>query len=253
MRQTIFAGNWKMHKTITEALQFINEFMPLIRESQSKIYLAVPFTCLAPVAEEACESEKLEIGAQNMSHHEEGAWTGEVSGRMIKEAGANFVIVGHSERRQHHAETNALVNLKLKLAFVANLQPVVCVGEALQDRESGREREVVAAQIKESLAGVSQHDAADLILAYEPIWAIGTGKTASSEIAQEMHDFCRQVLEQLWGHAIAQKIPILYGGSVNPENAALLLAQPDIDGLLVGGASLNAYTFSQIINANVNN
>lgn len=253
MRPSIIVGNWKMHKTITESLQYVNEFMPLIRDSQAAIYLAVPFTCLAVVSEEVCEAENIQIGAQNMSHHEEGAWTGEVSGKMLKEAGAKFVLLGHSERRQYYAESNALINQKLKLAYVANLQPIVCIGETQQDREQQREKTVIAAQIKESVAGLSLDDAKSLIVAYEPIWAIGTGKNATPIIAQEMHHYCRKVLSEVWDQATAEQIPILYGGSVNPANALQLMLQDDIDGLLVGGASLNAHKFSQIVNANVNN
>lgn len=253
MRPTIIAGNWKMHKTISEALTFINELMPLVDSASAEIYLAVPFTCLAAAAEEACEAENIEVGAQNMSDHEDGPWTGEVSGRMIKEAGADFVILGHSERRQHFNEGNGIVNQKLKLAYLSSLQPIVCVGETQKEHESGHAHEVVEKQMRESLAGISREDAASLILAYEPIWAIGTGKNATPEVAQAMHSFCREVLKKVWDAETAQKIPILYGGSAKPDNAVQLLGQADIDGLLVGGASLNAHVFSQIVNANVNN
>lgn len=252
MRPAIIVGNWKMHKTIGEALQFINEFVRLLAGARRQVYLAVPHTSLAAVAELACGIDGLQVGAQDVSAHQDGAWTGEVSARMIKEAGAYFVLIGHSERRLHHAEGNDRVNQKLKLAMQATIQPIVCVGETFTDREEGREKEVLEKQLTESLAGLSKEDASCLMIAYEPVWAIGTGKNATPEIAQSTHSFCRQVLEKIWDEQTAQKVPLLYGGSVKPENAEMLLMQPDIDGLLVGGASLNARTFSQIVNANVN-
>lgn len=251
-RPTIIAGNWKMHKTISEALQFVNEFIPLVKNRESQVFLASPFTCLSAVAEEVCEEHFLKVGAQTLSVHEEGAWTGEISGRMLKEAGAEFVIIGHSERRQHHAETNSIVNQKLRLALLASLQPIVCVGETLAEREKDLTFSVIENQLRECLAGVSLEDASNLIIAYEPIWAIGTGKNSSPGQAQIVHRFCREILEKIWSSELAQKTPIIYGGSVNVENSTSLIAQPDVDGLLVGGASLNAHIFSQIVNANVN-
>lgn len=253
MRPTIIAGNWKMHKTIHEALEFINELPSLILDTDVVVYLATPFTSLSAVAERLCESTQIFTGAQNISSHDEGAWTGEISGKMVKEAGAEFVLLGHSERRLHFGETSAIVNQKVIRAFTADLLPIVCVGETLEERETGKAYEVIKQQMTESLAGLTEEEAKLLILAYEPVWAIGTGKNASTEEAQFMHKFCRSVLKELWNEAVAEKTPLLYGGSVKPENAYLLLSQPDIDGVLVGGASLNAHIFSQIVNTNVNN
>lgn len=252
VRPPIIVANWKMHKTISEALQFVNELAPLIDGAKAETYLAVPFTCLAAVAEEICELENITAGAQNMSNHEDGPWTGEISGRMVKEAGAEFVILGHSERRQHFGETNSIVNHKLKLAHVADLKAIVCFGETLQQRDDGSAHAVIEKQLRESLAGVSKDDAGALIIAYEPVWAIGTGKNATPEQAQAVHHFSRGVLAEIWDQETAMAMSILYGGSVKPENTSNLLEQKDIDGLLVGGASLNAHSFSQIVNANVN-
>lgn len=251
-RPTVIAGNWKMHKTISEALLFVHELAPLVGDASAQVYLAVPFTCLSAVAEEVCETKNIKVGAQNISSHPEGAWTGEISERMAKEAGANFVLLGHSERRSHYHESSQTVNEKLHRACDGYLQPIVCVGETWEERKAGREHEIIEKQIRESLLDLSRENAAHLILAYEPVWAIGTGKNATPEDAQAIHHFCRAVLESIWDRETAQKIPLLYGGSVKLENASLLLTQPDIDGLLVGGASLNANSFSQIVHAHVN-
>lgn len=251
-RPTVIAGNWKMHKTIAEALEFLRELTPLIASAQAKVCLAVPFTCLSSVAREGSGHKLFHIGAQNASSHIEGAWTGEISSHMLKEAGGDFVILGHSERRQYFAESSQLVAQKLRLAIEAGLEAIVCFGESLQEREAGQEKIVTEIQIRESLAAFPLELTRHLCLAYEPVWAIGTGKNASPGVAQEMHLHCRNVLEKMWDKPTAANIPILYGGSVKPENTPQLLAQPDVDGLLVGGASLDARTFSEIVNATVN-
>lgn len=249
VRPKIIVGNWKMHKTIEEAQLYIEELEPLLVDVRSDVCLAVPFTCLGTAAKLVSDCARIRVGAQNMSEHEEGAWTGEISAHMIKEAGASFVILGHSERRSHFGESNAVVNTKLTLACRTGLQSIVCVGESLGDRNKNCQKDVIALQLSESLAGFPREKSASLVLAYEPVWAIGTGKNATPEDAQAVHSFCRQILENLWDKETAQKVSILYGGSVKPENAPLLLMQQDVDGLLVGGAALNAYTFSQIIHA----
>ena len=223
LRPTIIAGNWKMHKTLGEAVKFIDEFVPLIDGVQSEIYLAVPFTCLAVVAEKVCDVENIEVGAQNMNDHEDGPWTGEISGRLLKEAGADFVVLEHSERRQHYAETNAVVNQKVKLAFGIDLQPLVCVGETLQQRESGREHEIIEAQLVESLAGISKNDAQHLIIAYEPVWAIGTGKNATPQLLSQFIAL-QAVLGEIWDKATADKIPILYGGGKTGKSSRYWLS-----------------------------
>lgn len=247
-RPCIITGNWKMHKTIEEACLFVETLAPKVTPSQAAVYLAVPFTALYSVVK-TVERLKLpfEIGGQNMHDAENGAFTGEVSAEMLKEAGADFVLLGHSERRHLFGETNAFINRKVKRALKENLQPVLCVGESEQQRAEKKTEDVLKSQILESLNGVS--DLGTLILAYEPVWAIGTGKVASAEDANQAHSFCRKVIAQKWDRASAEKLIIQYGGSVKPDNAAELLKQEDIDGLLVGGASLSVETFSQIVNA----
>lgn len=251
-RSVVVTGNWKMHKNISETTQFIKELAPRVRESSARILLAVPYTAIFSAAHEACKTN-IEIGSQNLSDSEEGAFTGEISARMLKEAGAQFVIIGHSERRRFFHETNELVNKKIRRALHNHLLPTVCIGETLEQREAGKTNQVLQSQIEESLKGLMPQEVMKLILAYEPVWAIGTGKNASPEMAQEVHAFCREVLTRRWGQETAEKIVIQYGGSVKADNARTLLDQQDIDGLLVGGASLEIESFSKIINAqNVN-
>jgi triosephosphate isomerase len=237
-RTPIIAANWKMYKTGAEAQEFLAQIKGKIAPSV-KVFIAPPFTALPVMA-----SKEVVLGAQNMHESEDGAFTGEISARMIKDAGAKFVILGHSERRRLFHETDALIHQKLKKAFSSGLLPILCIGETLQEREAGKTFDALSIQLKTALERLSP---AELVLAYEPVWAIGTGKTATPEIAQEAHQFCRGLLEKLWGKDHAAKTPILYGGSVTPETAAALAEQPDIDGALVGGASLDAAKFIQII------
>lgn len=245
----VIAGNWKMYKTVQEALDFIKTLAPLIQKSQATVYLAVSFTAIHPVAKLVEELKSpIAIGAQNMNDASEGAFTGEVAARMLKEAGARFVILGHSERRHLFAEASAFINKKVKRALLEDIQPIVCVGETLQERESGQMEAVLKKQLLESLQEVSTGAFEKIILAYEPVWAIGTGKVASPEDAEQAHQFCREVITETWGAEAGSQTAILYGGSVKPENAADLLARPGINGLLVGGASLSPESFAAIVN-----
>lgn len=245
-RATVIAGNWKMYKTIAETQRYIEELKPLIKGVKNLVYLAVPFTALH-AASEAAKGSSIVIGAQNASEHAEGAYTGEIAVDMVKEAGAKFVIIGHSERRKFFHEDDATANKKVKKVLEKGLQPIMCIGETLEMRENGETEEVLQRQLLHGLEGISGTHLAGMIVAYEPVWAIGSGKHATPHIAEETQRFCRGVIEKKWGKAVADKLIILYGGSVKPENAQELLKQPDIDGLLVGGASLSAQTFSQII------
>lgn len=246
-RAKIIAGNWKMYKTIGETVQFVNGLPPLVTNSQAKIYLAVPFTSLKAAREQAGNSG-IHIGAQNMHDCAEGPYTGETSARMIKDAGAEFVILGHSERRRLFHESNAFINRKIKRALIDGLQPLLCIGETLEEHQDGRAEEVLKTQLKECLADLKGDQLTRLIIAYEPVWAIGTDKTATPEIAQKMHQYCRNWLSNEYGNELAEKTPILYGGSAKPENAKALMEPPDIDGLLIGGASLSLDSFSKIVN-----
>lgn len=246
-RQKIVTGNWKMHKTVKEAKSFVQQLIPLIENSTTLVYLAVPFTVLYPLSQEFMESNVV-FGAQNMNDATEGAFTGEIAGKMLKGAGAKFVLLGHSERRHLFNESNDYVNRKIKRAVLDNLQPVLCIGETQAEYEADQTHEVLRKQLTECLKDLDAHQLKNLIVAYEPVWAIGTGETATPEIAENTHQYCREQLEQLFSAEFAEKTIIQYGGSVNPSNAKLLLSQPDIDGLLVGGASLSLETFGQIVN-----
>ncbi|MFZ0566183.1 MAG: triose-phosphate isomerase [Chlamydiales bacterium] len=248
-KQILIAGNWKMYKTVEEAKIFLKTLAPLIEESQATVYLAVPFTAIHPMATSAEELKaSIIIGAQNMNDASEGAFTGEIAGRMLKEAGAQFVILGHSERRHIFCESDAFINKKIKRAFLEGIQPVLCIGETLSQHENGKIFEVLEQQLLGSLQDLSKEEISSLILSYEPVWAIGTGQVAHPDDAETAIASCREVIAENWGKVVAKKVTILYGGSVNPENAPDLLAQRNIDGLLVGGASLSPQTFSQIIN-----
>lgn len=245
-RDQIVIGNWKMYKTAREASSYIEELLPLIEGCTAKVLLAVPYTSIASAAK-AVKGSEVQVGAQNMNDAREGAFTGEIAALMLKEAGAAFVLLGHSERRHVFGETNELVLRKVVRALQDDLIPVLCVGETAQEREEGRTEEVLRTQITESLAEIPEEEASKLIVAYEPVWAIGTGKTATAEIAQEAHAFCRQVLCELFGKRKGAKIPVLYGGSVKPSNAEELSMQKDIDGVLVGGASLDPKSLAEIV------
>jgi len=228
-------GNWKMHKTSGEARQFIHSLIPFIQNISTSVFLAVPFTAISSCVE-AAEGLKLIIGAQNMHDADEGAFTGEISASMLKEAGASFVILGHSERRQLFYETDAFINRKVRSALQSGLQPIVCIGETQEERALGKTQEVLTRQLKDSLFGL---DLTRVVVAYEPIWAIGTGQAATPAIAQTVHAFIREPLPK--------KNIIISAGSVNPGNLTALLSEPDINGALVGGASLNVEDFAQLI------
>lgn len=238
-------GNWKMYKTAREATDYIEHLLPLVQDCSSNIYLSVPFTSIAPASVFA-KKTNIVIGAQNMNDAREGAFTGEIAGLMLKEAGAAFVLLGHSERRQFFGETNALIHRKVIRAFQDEIQPVLCIGETAQERDLQRTEEVIREQISVALEGVPKEDVTSLILAYEPVWAIGTGRAANPEMVEEAHAFCRLVLEDLFGKKVAGAIPIVYGGSVKLENVAEIASQKNVDGVLVGGASLDPGTLSQI-------
>jgi triosephosphate isomerase len=244
-RRKFICGNWKMHKTSSEAVALVRE-LRLRLNTQVQVGIAPPFTALSKV-KEALVGSPIQLFAQNCHHEKQGAFTGEVSAPMLAEVGCDGVILGHSERRQYFAETDEGVNKKLKAAIEAGLHPIVCVGETLQERESNRTWEVVSRQVRGALAGISPAQIGALTLAYEPVWAIGTGKTATTSQAQEVHGQIRGLLRELAGAQPAEAVRIQYGGSVKPENAAELLSQPDIDGALVGGASLKAEDFARII------
>ena len=246
-RRLIIAGNWKMNKTVAEALDLVQD---LVREVQQvkevDVVICPAFTALGEVSKKVIETN-IRLGAQNMSEQAAGAHTGEIAAEMLKEFLVRYVILGHSERRQYQEETDSLISKKALAAHAASIKPIVCVGETLEQRDSGVTNDVVGSQVKGSLAGLTSSQMLETIIAYEPVWAIGTGKTASSEQAQEVHHFIRGVLSDLHGDEVARQVRIQYGGSVKPGNARELMGQPDIDGALVGGASLDAKSFSEII------
>jgi len=248
VRKPIIAGNWKMYKTSAEAGELIGALWPLIQDNERvEVVVCPPFTAL-PAVVQACAITTIAVGAQNMHWEAEGAFTGEVAPGMIKELGCKYVIIGHSERRQYFGETDATVNKKVKAAFVSGLKPIVCVGETLEQRERGKTEAVCREQVENGLHGLDGGQVEELVIAYEPVWAIGTGRTASSGDAQKVIAFIRGVVAGMYGQEAAQKMRIQYGGSVKPGNIAELMQQPDIDGALVGGASLQAESFSQIVN-----
>ncbi len=248
MRRPVIAGNWKMYKTIAEAVGFIEKLKPMVAEaSHCEIVVAPPFTAIAAVAA-AAKGSNIAVAGQDVHWDKEGAHTGDVSPAMLLDAGATYVILGHSERRQDHGETDAIVNRKLKAALAAGLKPIVCVGETLAEREGNQTETVLARQFAGSLAALTPADLSRIIIAYEPVWAIGTGRTATPEIAQAAHAFLRRQASQRFGEEVAAGLRILYGGSVKPDNIAGLMAREDIDGALVGGASLKADSFSALVN-----
>jgi triosephosphate isomerase len=249
MRKTIIAGNWKMYKTINEAIELANglerELFDLANQDID-IVLCPAFTALTEVAEVIVNSN-IQLGAQDMHWQDEGAFTGEVSGRMLKDAGCNFVIIGHSERRQFFGETNETVNKKIKAALKFGLTPIVCVGETLSEREKNLTFEVLNDHVHNGLQGIATQDLLKIVIAYEPVWAIGTGITATPAQAQEAQKYIRDLLVKLYDRETAQDLRIQYGGSVKPENITELMQQPDVDGALVGGASLSIESFAQIV------
>lgn len=247
-RPRVIIGNWKMHKTIDEARQFVQEFIAsFVSQEEQVVGLAVPYTLIYPLAEEV-QKGSLKIGAQNMNDASQGAFTGEIAGSMLKDAGAQFVLLGHSERRHLYGEDNAFINRKVKKAIEAGLQPILCVGETEEEHEGEQTHAVIERQLSEGIKDISLDQLNNLIIAYEPVWAIGNRKSATPEIAEEVSRFCRQVLTHLFNETFAEQTTILYGGSVNSSNASYLLAESDIDGLLIGGASLSLETFLQIVN-----
>ena len=246
MRVPLMAGNWKMNKTAGEAVAMAKALKPLVSGVKDVEILICPvFTSLYALNQEIKDSN-IKLGAQNLFWEAKGAFTGEISPHMIKDAGCSYVIIGHSERRQYFGETDETVNKRTKAAFAGGLIPVVCVGETLQERENNVTFQVIEKQIRDGLSGLTGDQASALVIAYEPVWAIGTGKTATPEQAQEVHAFIRKLYAEIYKDA-ADKVRILYGGSVNPKNVSDLMKQPDIDGGLVGGASLEADSFSQLV------
>ena len=246
MRKPIIAGNWKMNKTPIEATVLINELTPLVCDAACTVVVCPPFTALSEAAQ-AIQCTNIHLGAQNMHFKANGAYTGEVSADMLKAVGVEYVILGHSERRQYFAETDETVNLKTHAAIAAGLIPIVCVGESLQQREQGVTADVVRTQTTAALKGLSGEQAAGVVIAYEPIWAIGTGKTATAADANEVCGIIRDTVAKDFGSAVAEEIRIQYGGSMNPGNATELMAQEHIDGGLIGGASLKAQDFSAVV------
>lgn len=250
MRKNIVAGNWKMNTTVPEGLALAKEVNAAVKAAAPKcgVIICTPFTHLVPVAE-AIDSSVLGLGAENCADHAKGAYTGEVSAAMVASTGAQYVILGHSERRQYYGETSETLREKVALALANNLKPIFCIGEVLEERDNGTHFDVVRRQVEEGLFNLSAEDFGKIILAYEPVWAIGTGKTATSDQAEEMHAFIRSVVEGKYGKTVADDTTILYGGSCKPSNAAELFAKPDVDGGLIGGASLKCEDFMGIVNA----
>lgn len=247
MRRSIIVGNWKMHKTVSEAVALVQALRASVADVRDiDIGVAPPFTALMAVAE-AIRGSHMFLSAQNMHGEAKGAFTGEISAEMLTDIGCSRVIIGHSERRQYFGETDEIVNKKLQAALGSQLDPIMCVGEMLQQREGNETFRVLERQVRDGLAGISPEGIRHIVVAYEPVWAIGTGKTATPEQAQEVHAFIRALLTTLYGNILANDVRIQYGGSVNPGNIRALMAQPDVDGALVGGASLDATSFAQIV------
>jgi len=246
-RKLIIAGNWKMNKTAAEAAALVAELKrDLAKVKEVDIVVCPPFTALSEVSKIILDSN-IHLGAQNMSEHARGAYTGEISAEMLKEFSVRYVILGHSERRQYQKESDELVSKKAQAAHAAAIKPIVCVGEKLEEREGGLTEKILETQVRGSLAGLTKEQALETIVAYEPVWAIGTGRTATPEQAQSAHAFIRGLLAEIFGNEVASKMRIQYGGSVKPNNARELMSQPDVDGALVGGASLEARSFCGII------
>ena len=245
-RKKIVAGNWKMNKTPSEAENLVRELIPMVEGADVDVVVCVPFTDICAVSA-LTKGTNIAVGAQNMHFEESGAYTGEISADMLLELGVKYVVLGHSERRQYFAETCETVNKKAKVALAKGLVPIVCCGESLAERELGVTAELVRSQVKKAFAGISAQDAAKVVIAYEPIWAIGTGETATAQQANEVCAVIRGVIAELYGQETADVIRIQYGGSMNESNAAELMGQSDIDGGLIGGASLKAGSFAQIV------
>ncbi len=246
-RTPCIAGNWKMYKTVGEAVETATQLREAVKDVSGRdIGIAPSFVCLAPVAE-ALKGSNISLMAQNVFWEHEGAYTGEISSAMLKSAGCTCAIIGHSERRQYFGETNETVNRKIKSCLEAGLMAVMCIGESLGEREAGKTLSILETQVAEGLAGLSPEDIENVVIAYEPIWAIGTGKTATADQAEEAHQFIRNKLEGPFGRQVAKNTRILYGGSVKPTNIDELMAKDNVDGVLVGGASLKADSFARIV------
>ena len=248
-RKKIIAGNWKMNKTPSQAAELINELIPLVKESDADVVICTPAVDLS-IATELTKGTNIAVGAENMHWEESGAYTGEISADMLLDLGVKYVIIGHSERREYFAETDETVNKKVKKALEKGITPILCCGETLEQREMGIMKEFVRMQIKADMLGISAEDAKKVVIAYEPIWAIGTGKTATADQADEVCGIIRDVIAEIYDDATAEVIRIQYGGSMNAGNAVELLSKPNIDGGLIGGASLKAADFSKITNWN---
>ncbi|QSH42495.1 triose-phosphate isomerase [Lentisphaerota bacterium ZTH] len=245
-RKVIIAGNWKMNKTASEGKALVEDLKPLVADvAAAEIVVCPPFTSIAAVVE-AAGGSNIKVGSQNIHWAESGAFTGEISAEMLKETGVEYAIIGHSERRQYFGETDATVNQRIKAALAAGLIPIVCIGETLEEREGGKTEKVLFSQLEGGLADITPEQMAGIVLAYEPVWAIGTGKTATPEMAEETHNYIRCQLKDMFGEA-AEAVRIQYGGSMKPENSAELVAQRNIDGGLIGGASLKAGSFAELI------
>ena len=247
-RKLILAGNWKMNKTVAEALALVGDLkLELANIREVDIVVCPPFTALESVSKAVIDDSNIRLGAQNMSENNFGAYTGEICAGMLKEFSVRYVILGHSERRQYQKESDALIAKKAAAAHAASLKPIICVGETLAEREAGQMQQVLETQVRGSLAGLTKEQMVETIVAYEPVWAIGTGKTATTQQAQEAHAFIRGLLVKLFSEAVAKKVRIQYGGSVKPANARELMSQPDVDGALVGGAALETRSFADIV------
>lgn len=247
MRKPIIAGNWKMHKTIAEAVEFVNEIKGKINNTDVEAVICAPFTLLKDL-KEATKGTPIKIGAQNMHYADNGAFTGEISAPMLKELDIDYVVLGHSERRQYFKETNETVNKKVLKALEAGIDPILCIGETLEEREADKTKDVCKVQTEKALENVTAQDMKKVVIAYEPIWAIGTGKTATAEQANDVIAYVREVVKGLYGEEISEEVRIQYGGSVKPSNVSEIMNQTDIDGALVGGASLQPADFTELVN-----
>jgi len=252
MRKKFIAGNWKMNKDISETASLIIELKERMKDFRKEVDVAIcpPFISLV-IAKELIKGTPIQLGAQNMSQHNDGAYTGEISAKMLTAAGCTHVILGHSERRQYFKETDELVNAKVKTALKAGLTPIICIGETLEERESGITDRIITAQVKGVLHELSSAEVGKVVIAYEPVWAIGTGKNATPDQANQVHKLIRKLVSQMYSWQVAERLIIQYGGSMNAQNAATLLAESDIDGGLIGGASLKSDAFMTIIQAGV--
>lgn len=248
MRRPIIAGNWKMNNTIADTKALVKDLIPLVKDAKCDVVICTPYTDLA-AAVEATAGTNIKVGAENVHWAEKGAFTGEISAKMLTELGVEYVIIGHSERRQYFGETDETVNMRVKAALAAGLKPIICVGELLEERESGKTTEVVTRQTKAAFKDIDKDELDNIVIAYEPVWAIGTGKTATAQDANDTIKVIRDTMAELYCPKCAEeRVRIQYGGSMNPKNASELMAMPEIDGGLIGGASLKAEDFSKVVN-----